>query len=53
MIIHRGISVITPLTSGEGKGEGPLRALNAVCSVHLCFSVREKKSSLRDRILTI
>ena len=24
MISHRGISVITPLPSGEGKGEGPL-----------------------------
>ena len=23
MISHRGISVITPLPSGEGKGEGP------------------------------
>ena len=25
MISHRGISVITPLPSGEGKGEGPVR----------------------------
>ena len=25
MISHRGISVITPLPSGEGKGEGPAR----------------------------
>ena len=24
MISHRGISVITPLPLGEGKGEGPL-----------------------------
>ena len=24
MISHRGISVITPLPFGEGKGEGPL-----------------------------
>ena len=24
MISHRGISVITPLPSGEGSGEGPL-----------------------------
>ena len=24
MISHRGISVITPLPSGEGPGEGPL-----------------------------
>jgi len=24
MISHRGISVITPLPSGEGTGEGPL-----------------------------
>ena len=39
---HRGISVITPLPLGEGKGEGPLLALNAVCSVHLCFSVRKR-----------
>ena len=31
--------MITPLPLGEGKGEGPLLALNAVCSVHLCFSV--------------
>ena len=39
---HRGISVITPLPLGEGKGEGPLLALNAVCSVHLCLSVRKR-----------
>ena len=39
---HRGISVITPLPLGEGKGEGPLLALNAVCSVYLCFSVRKR-----------
>ena len=25
MISHRGISVITPLPLGEGKGEGPVR----------------------------
>ena len=35
---HRGISVITPLPLGEG----PLLALNAVCSVYLCFSVRKR-----------
>ena len=40
---YRGISVITPFPSGEGKGEGPLLALNPVCSVHLCSSVREKE----------
>ena len=49
MISHRGISVITPLPSGEGSGEGPAGDgvgaaifLNPVCSVHLCKSVREK-----------
>ena len=34
--------MITPLPLGEGKGEGPLLALNAVCSVHLCLSVRKR-----------
>ena len=43
---HRGISVITPLPLGEGEGEGPLLALNAVCSVHLCFSVRNRTHPL-------
>ena len=49
MISHRGISVITPLPSGEGSGEGPAGDggeatifLNPVCSVHLCKSVREE-----------
>ena len=41
--LYRGISVITPLPFGEGKGEGPLLALNPVCYVHLCSSVREKE----------
>ena len=45
---HRGISVITPLPLGEGKGEGPLLALNAVCSVHLCSSVRNRAHPLYD-----
>ena len=49
MIGHRGISVITPLPSGEGKGEGPagegggaIIFLNPVCSVLLCSSVRNR-----------
>ena len=49
MISHRGISVIRPLPSGEGKGEGPagegggaIIFLNPVCSVILCSSVRER-----------
>ena len=40
---YRGISVITPLPFGEGKGEGPAPSLNPVCYVHLCSSVREKE----------
>ena len=42
MISHRGISVITPLPFGEGKGEGPLSLCAFVCSVHLCKSVRNR-----------
>ena len=49
MISHRGISVITTLPFGEGKGEGPagegggtIIFLNPVCSVILCSSVRER-----------
>ena len=34
--------MITPLPFGEGKGEGPLSLWAFVCSVHLCFSVRER-----------
>ena len=33
---------------GEGKGEGPLLALNAVCSVHLCYSVRNRTHPLDE-----
>ena len=55
MISHRGISVITPLPSGEGKGEGPLphRGISVITPLpsgggvgggaaifmHLCVSV--------------
>ena len=45
-LTYRGISVITPLPLGEGTGEGPLLALNAVCSVLLCFSVRNRTHPL-------
>ena len=37
-----GISVITPLPPGEGSGEGPLSLWAFVCSVHLCYSVRNR-----------
>ena len=40
--------MITPLPLGEGKGEGPLLALNAVCSVHLCYSVRNRMHPLDE-----
>ena len=40
--------MITPLPFGEGKGEGPLLALNAVCSVHLCYSVRNRTHPLDE-----
>ena len=50
---HRGISVITPLPLGEGKGEGPLLALNAVCSVLLCFSVRKRTHPHKSKTLNI
>ena len=40
--------MITPLPLGEGKGEGPLLALNAVCSVHLCYSVRNRTHPLYE-----
>ena len=33
---------------GEGKGEGPLLALNAVCSVLLCYSVRNRTHPLYE-----
>ena len=52
MISHRGISVITPLPFGEGKGEGPagegggaIIFLAFVCSGLLCKSVRNRKHS--------
>ena len=48
MISHRGISVITPLPFGEGKGEGPLSLCAFVCSVHLCESVRNRTLPLYD-----
>ena len=40
--------MITPLPLGEGKGEGPLLALNAVCSVLLCKSVRNRTHPLDE-----
>ena len=40
---YRGISVITPLPFGGGEGGGAIIFLNPVCSVLLCFSVRERK----------
>ena len=54
-LTHIGISVITPLPSGEGKGEGPAGDgggaaifLTPVCSVHLCFSVRNRMYPLDE-----
>ena len=41
-------SHITPLPTGEGLGEGPLLALSAVCSVHLCYSVRNRTHPLYE-----
>ena len=55
MISHRGISVITPLPSGEGKGEGPagegggaIIFLAFVYSVLLCSSVRKRTHPLYE-----
>ena len=48
MISHRGISVITPLPFGEGKGEGPLSLWAFVCSVLLCSSVRKRTHPLYE-----
>ena len=48
MISHRGISVLTPLPLGEGKGEGPAPSMNPVCSVLLCKSVRKRTHPLDE-----
>ena len=55
MISHRGISVITPLPFGEGKGEGPAGEgggasifLAFVCSGLLCKSVRKRTHPLYE-----
>ena len=48
MISHRGISVITPLPFGGGEGGGAIIFLNLVCSVHLCFSVRNRTHPLYE-----
>ena len=48
MISHRGISVITPLPFGGGDGGGAAIFLAPVCSVHLCFSVRNRTHPLYE-----
>ena len=40
--------MITPLPPGEGSGEGPLSLWAFVCSVHLCFSVRNRMHPLYE-----
>ena len=39
---------LLPFPSGEGKGEGPLSLWTFVCSVLLCFSVRNRKHPLDE-----
>ena len=55
MISHRGISVITPLPLGEGKGEGPalvgtltMQIENVKIFYRLSLSTIEKRSSLKQ-----
>ena len=54
-ILPIGVSrCLRPFPSGEGTGEGPSSSLNLVCSVHLCYSVREKSPhSEKERTLQI
>ena len=54
-ILPIGVSrCLRPFPSGEGTGEGPSSSLNLVCSVHLCYSVREKNPhNEKERTLQI
>ena len=45
---HRGISVITPLPSGEGSGEGPL-SFWPLCVLFICVLLWEKERTLHVR----
>ena len=47
MISHRGISVITPLPLGEGKGEGP-SSFWPLCVLFICVFC-EKKNIFETR----
>ena len=44
MISHRGISVITPLPFGEGKGEGPVRI--SVFSIYSSLTELHRRTEL-------